>query len=78
LSQSQVPGSEVNLFFGRREEIQQERTQAAPLQNARYIPVSGTVSAAAAAMCKQDNSCRFRGNHQIAGQPDWRDFYRFL
>ena len=63
------PGLQVHLFLLRRQQVEQQRGEAALLQALRHPPVARAVPAAAATMGKQDQRRKRGRQGEIAVQP---------
>jgi hypothetical protein len=68
--EAKLGGSKVDRFLLCREQIEQERRQSGVLERSRDVAVARTVTAAAAAMCEQDETGGESGKSQIPIQSD--------
>jgi hypothetical protein len=65
--EAQMSCTQVDLFFGFREQVEQQRPEAASLEHGGHVAIARTVPAAAATVGKQNDSCGSVRDHQVPG-----------
>ena len=59
------------VFFGGRQEVEQERSEARLVEHGGDVAVAGAVAAAPAAVGEHHDAGRPVGDGEMATQPDW-------